>query len=192
MSLKVLATCALGALVGCTVAAPDSSDAPISGDDDSNAGRGVVQFHDTSGAEALARVDENLERLRALDVFEVGQLIVDMPAEAFNCYGPCPGSEALILAAQEEAALRLDELVPAAEAAIGTPSSYLCTELIDENLEALRALEIVEVTGMIQAVPENNPQCYNLPCQEDIDAAAAENDLRAAKLDSIARETSGM
>src|SRR5262245_4649688 len=35
---------------------------------------------------ASARVDENLERLRALQLFEVGALIVDMPAEATNCY----------------------------------------------------------------------------------------------------------
>jgi hypothetical protein len=207
MSLKVLATCALGALiVGCAVQ-PDSSDPPGAGDavqrevSDPPAQRGddgiterrdVGQVHDNAGAEALARVDENLERLRALQVFEVGEMIVDLPAEASNCYGPCPGSEAAIAAANEAAALRLDEVVAVAEVAVDEPGSYLCTELVDENLELLRALEVVEVLGMIQAVPQNNPQCYNLPCQSDIDAAAAVNDLTAAKLDSIARETSGL
>ena len=62
---------------------------------------------------ALAGVDENLERLRALELFEVGELIVAMPLEATNCYGipPCPGSEDAVRAAEADAARQLEELV---------------------------------------------------------------------------------
>ncbi len=185
MKLELLAVCTL-VLAGCGADAeghePTSPGAaPIGGD---------AQIEGRSpGAVALAQVDENLARLRALDVVLVGELVVDMPQEATNCYGPCPGSEPKILAAKEDAALRLAKLVPVAETAVKAPSSYLCTELVDANLAALNALHVVEVKGLVHSQPKNSPSCYNLPCPADIEAAKAEDAARAAKLDALARGT---
>ena len=148
----------------------------------------------TTGAEALAAVDDNLQRLRDLAVFEVGDLIVDLPAEATNCYGaPCPGSEDEILAAQTDAAVRLANFVDVAETAAASGyAAYACFSRVDVNLEALRALSIVEVGTFIEAQPQNNPNCYNLPCESDINAAAMLNETRAADLESIALATPGL
>lgn len=143
----------------------------------------------TAGAEAWARVDENLARLRALEVFEVGALVVALPAEATNCYGPCPGFEGVIKAARESAAVRLARFADDAVAAAKAPSGYLCTAQIDQNLVLLTNLAIVEVKGIVKAQPTNNVQCYGYPCQADIAAAAAIDETRAAALDSIVRRT---
>jgi len=141
-----------------------------------------------SGAEALAAIDENLSRLRDLAIFEVGDLIVQLPAEATNCYGaPCPGSEPAILAARTEAAVRLENLADAAETAVDSAFvAYECLSRVDANLEALRQLSIVEVGTFIQSEPQNNPYCYNLPCTSDVEAANADNEARATELESIA------
>jgi hypothetical protein len=190
MNFKMLAVCAL-AVAGCAAEPEERGPAKPGGNDPAPSERTGERVGDP-GALALARVDINLARLRDLDVLEIGGLLVDLPEEASACYGPCPGSEPAIQDAKEEAALRLAELADVAEAAAAAPSGYLCTEQIDENLAALAGLEIVEVLGMIEVEPANNPQCYNLPCQADIDAANAENELRAAQLDSIARSANGM
>ena len=55
---------------------------------------------------AAANVDKNLARLKALDVFEVGELIVDPPANAYACAGPCAGSAPAIDEAKTRAAVR--------------------------------------------------------------------------------------
>jgi len=185
MNLKIVALCAL-AVAGCA-AQPEERDPAKQPATDPVPSEQTGDRAVHAGALALAQVDLNLARLRDLDVLEVGDLLVDLPAEASNCYGPCPGSEAAILQAKQEAALRLAEFVEVAEAAAAAPSGYLCTEQVDENLAALAGLEIVEVLGLVQVEPANNPQCYNLPCQADIDAANAANELRAAQLDSIAQ-----
>jgi hypothetical protein len=149
-------------------------------------------------AAALEQLDENLARLQALDVFTVGELIVQMPEEATACYGvPCPGTEGqvetLVEAARGEAALRLQDLVAAAEPAADTVMADACAQaVIDENIAALLALQVVEVNGLIVEEPKNNPNCYNLPCQEDIDAAQAITCERAGKLASIVEATKGL
>jgi hypothetical protein len=138
---------------------------------------------------ALAAIDENLARLRALEIFEVGDLIVEMPTEALNCYGPkpCAGSESAVLAARASAAERLVTFTDRVIVAAATPyDSYACVANIDVNLDALRTLRVVDVGAFILSEPQNSANCYNLPCQSDIDAANAENHDRAAKLESIA------
>lgn len=138
--------------------------------------------------QAVAAIDENLARLRALDIFEVGDLIVEMPTEALNCYGPkpCAGSEPAVAAARSAAAERLIAFTDNVVAAAATPyDSYACDANIDVNLDALRSLRVVEVVSFIQSEPANSSFCYNLPCQSDIDAANQANHTRAAKLESI-------
>lgn len=191
MIAKTALLCALGAMVGCTVDAGEGAgraDVASGWIDPERIALGAP----SAGAEALARVDENLERLRALDVFEVGGLLVRLPEEAVSCHGACPGAEPAIRAAEEEAALRLADLAAVAELAAGEPGSYLCTELVDENLDALRALEIVEIHGLVAAAPEGALSGYELPCRQDIAAAKAIHEERAAALDSIARAAQGL
>src|SRR5262249_13345538 len=145
---KTLALGAIGAVAGCAGAADGSSP----GGDISP----PVQKTDPSAA--VAHIDDNLARLRALSVVDVGQLVLDLPQEAFSCYGPCPGWEAKIAKAKEASAVRLDKLTPIAEAAAKTPVADACAKTtIDENIAALSALKIVAVGGLIKQEPKNNP-----------------------------------
>jgi hypothetical protein len=188
---KTLALGALGALAGCggSVEGP-TSQAPV------GEKTPVVEepaATEQGASEAVANIDKNLERLRSLEVVGVGELIVKLPEEATNCYGPCPGFEDVIADAEKDAAERLQSLATVAEAAVKTPAQDACAAAsIDANLAALRGLEVVEVEGLLKAEPKNNPNCYNLPCQEDIDAAQAITCERAGKLASIADAAKGL
>ena len=132
---------------------------------------------------ALAEVDANLARLASLDVFEVGQLLVQAPEGAYNCYGPCPEFEDEIAAARQDAAVRLasfTERAMAAEPEAGDNPDPA------GDLAALRALQVVAIGELLETEPESNPRCYGFPCSEDIAAAEAHNDRRARKLAAIA------
>lgn len=135
----------------------------------------------------------DLDSLRALDVFYVGHIIRDLPEEATSCYfddiGPraCPGWEDTVAAADAAIAPKLAQLVAtatdaAAEVQTGYPTD---AQRIADDLAALRGLQIVEIHDLVVAMPDNNPNCYNLPCPEDQAKADAENALRAARLDAI-------
>ena len=143
---------------------------------------------DPAARAAVDSIDENLERLRALGVFEVRDLIVERPAEAANCYGlPCGDSAPAPAALTTRAALRLASLADVAEGAFG--SAYAptrCIERVDQNLQALRALEIVEVGAFLSVEPASNRNCYSLPCISDIETANVVNEARAADLENIA------
>ena len=180
MDMKIaLVAGAVGALAGCAGAADGS--APTNRNPTES---GVDQTPSTS--EALAAVDANLTRLRELKVFGVGEMLVKLPAEATNCYGPCPGSEGLIAKAKEEAPIRLDKLADIAESAVKTPVADACADAtIDHNLSILRELRIVDVQGLLKEEPKVSGNCYSLPCPEDIDAAKAITCERAGKLASI-------
>jgi hypothetical protein len=179
LSKKALVLAA-GALAGCTVPVATSSHpaeptAPL------------------DAQQAVAQVDQNLARLQALDVFQVGQLVVEQPASASSCYGPCPGADAAIAAAKAKAAVRLAELADKAESAVVTPVPGACDQTsIDANLAALSALHIVGVDGMVVTQPQNNPQCYNTPCPADVAAAKAANCERDGKLAAIVAAAKGL
>ena len=183
---------ALGASTGCMSALPpETSEDAVTGETPAPEGQTPAQI---DPAAALAHVDQNLARLKALQVFEVGQLIVDMPEGAQNCYGPCPGTEGAVKKAKEQAAVRLEKLTTVAEGATDKPAAAASCEKasIDENLKALSALRIVGVSGLIEVQPVNNPQCYNLPCQEDIAAAKAATCAHAAGLAAIVEAAKGL
>jgi hypothetical protein len=149
----------------------------------------AVKENTQSPAQVAAAIDENLAKLRALEIFEVGDLIAEMPAEALNCYGPkpCAGSEPAVDAARATAAERLTSFTGHVLAAAATPyDSYACEANIEVNLEALRSLRVVDVGSFLRSEPANSMFCYNMPCQSDIDAANAANHDRAAQLESIA------
>ncbi len=148
---------AVGALTGCV--APVAGSAPLAGG---------APARPAAASHAAGHVDENLARLRALDVFTVGQLVVDVPAGSGFCYGPCPGAEAAIAAAKTKSATRLARLAAAAEKAAASPLPDACAQpVIDRNLAALAALRIVRVSGLIVTQPSNNPQCNDTPCPAD-------------------------
>jgi hypothetical protein len=188
MDLSKIAVFAFVGLAGCNAHPGDAESSPHKGSADP-AGSGSPSLRvAVDGAVALANVDENLARLRDLDLFEVGELIVNLPSEATNCYGlPCPVAQEALQAARVHGAERLANLAGAAERATATPySGYACGTRIDVNLETLRSLEVVGIGAFVRILPENNPNCYNQPCPADIAAADARNEARAAELESIA------
>ena len=52
--------------------------------------------------------------------------------------------------------------------------------------------EIVEVGALMAVEPQSSPECYNLPCPDDVQAAAEETCLRATKLGKIAAAVRGL
>ena len=141
-------------------------------------------------ADAVELIDENLARLNAIGVVEVGDLIVAEPVEAYNCYGPCVSEEELEVLraeAKAEAAEKLADLADAAEAATQQPGeATFDEEAVAADVARLADLELVEVLRFVEEVPENNPNCYNLPCPEDEAAAEAITAERATHLRLIA------
>jgi hypothetical protein len=141
--------------------------------------------------------EESLASLRALQVFSVGEMTWQQPEEAYNCYGPCPGSEAIIARARATAAQRLDAFVRRAEAVVHNPTDGTHTAsceppAIDANLHALRALRVVGVGDFLRVQPHESARCYNLPCPEDVVRARAETCVRAEHLAQMVDATRGM
>ena len=134
-------------------------------------------------------VEVNLASLKALQIFEVAGIVQHIP-ESANCYNlPCPGHEAEFNAAKAADQQHLDTFTKTAVAAAADPPS---TDPVDlaataTNLDTLRKLDIVQIGELIVAVPQNNPNCYNLPCESDKQAADAINNERAGKLANIAK-----
>ena len=133
----------------------------------------------------------DLELLASLSIVEVGRLVRDYPEGAMNCYGPCPGFEDEIAAEDARQAARLEQLVGIASSAasVTLEDSSCSVEVIDENLAALDGLDIIEVFGLVEEVPQNNPYCYNTPCPEDVEAAEEINCQRATALATIVAES---
>jgi hypothetical protein len=189
MKLSKVAALALVGLAGCGAHAEDTQSLPHRGSPDPagstsssdpgssgsvpDAGTAHVPAAPLSldGAAANVGVDENLDRLRALALFEVLDLIAN----------------------RARAAERLANFADAAVKAAATPySGYACSAHVDVNLEALRSLEVVGVGAFLRTLPENNPTCDNSPCPEDIAVADANNETRAARLESVALAVQGI
>jgi hypothetical protein len=141
----------------------------------------------------LAGVHDHLARLRKLEVVEVGQLVLRLPAEARTCYGnPCPGVEADPAAAPEYArqAPRLARLTELAEQLSASPAGIGADPAgAEADLAALRALDIVEIGRLLTVAPAPSPYCYNLPCPDDVRRADTENQRRAGVVHDLARAT---
>ena len=138
-------------------------------------------------------IQESLAQLRGLQLFAVGQLVLDLPEEATAFYGmPLPGSEWVAPYEHERARQAPRLAVLAAEAARRNADVTLCYQAAPSSselataLQALSDLRIVTIGGLIETAPKNNSQCYNLPCEEDVRAAREENDLRSAKTVGLA------
>ncbi|MDI1435033.1 hypothetical protein [Polyangium sorediatum] len=167
MELKIaLVVGAVGAVAGC---AGSSSSHPTDT---------VAEPEPAAGNAALMSLDENMARLRALAVFDVGHVNFEMPGHSGHCYSVCKH--------RQIAALRVDKLADVAESAAKTPAPDACDEAtIEKNLAALNALGILEVRGLIKDEPKNSTNCYGQPCPDDAQASKALTCERAGKLASI-------
>jgi hypothetical protein len=134
----------------------------------------------TNPQPAPQSVEVSLAQLSALSIFEV----YGIPEDG-NCYG---GDTACISRERAAAAPRVATFTSAVVAAAAEPpATYGLTATVNEaNLEALRNLNVVLIGQLIVAQPHNNPNCYNLPCPGDTQAADAINQERAGRLANIA------
>ena len=141
-------------------------------------------------------IQQSLDRLRGLRTVEVGDLVVDLPAEARACYGlVCEGWQEKYQAERARQAPRVARLASLAEAAAADTSlAPRALSEADAALQALAGLQIVEVSGLVEVQPANNPQCYNQPCAEDVDAAERVNAAHVAQLFAVvaAAQKSGL
>lgn len=140
-----------------------------------------------------ATPEESITRLRALEVLDVGEMTVQLPAEASNCYGPCPGSEPAIAQARQHAADRLADFVVSAERAAAepvSPESPACASAaIDANLATLQGLRVIEVRSLLVAEPTNHAVPYSRPTASDVAAAQRTTCERAQRLAAITDAT---
>lgn len=136
-----------------------------------------------------ASINQSLDRLLALQVIEVDGLVLNLPEEATSCYNlPCPGSKWVQPWEAERArqAPRLSQFADIAES-VNADASITPRDMSESSaaIKALTGLAIVEVSGLVLAQPANNPDCYNLPCESDKQAAQKVNELRVAKVFAI-------
>jgi hypothetical protein len=126
--------------------------------------------------------EADLARLRALDVVDVGGLVLDFPAEAVACYGPCPGFEAIVGDAYRRQAPRLAHLTDLIEEETRRPTAAAPEpDVTAADLEALRSLAIVDVRGLVRARPVTTTPCDGA-CEEAVARAVGEKARRAGVL----------
>jgi hypothetical protein len=122
-----------------------------------------TDHEDITDPEVASRIEEDLGRLRSLEVFEVGQVVLEEDETP------------------ERASAALDAFAGTAETACASLGIYTepnpadCTEAaVSANLAALQDLRIVEVGSLLRIAG-------------DTEAAAQENCGRAGKLAHIVR-----
>jgi hypothetical protein len=132
----------------------------------------------------------DLDKLRALDVFEVGRLLVALPAEATSCYNlPCRGWEDRAAAEVARQMPRLDRLT---QIAVGTSDAIVAGSAAPDaaelaaDLQKLRDLQIVQIGDLVVSQPQAEANCYNLPCPGEQEAADAANHRRAVLVKRLA------
>jgi hypothetical protein len=125
-------------------------------------------------------VELSLARLRGLDIFEV----IGIPEDG-HCYA---GDTACIAGFRAAAAPRVASFADTVVGAAAQPPATdgLSAANNEANLDALRKLNVVTIGQLIVDQPRNNPNCYNLPCPGDKQAADAINRDRAGRLANIA------
>lgn len=141
--------------------------------------------------QALYRsIAQSLDRLRSLELFDVGGVVMNLPDNARSCYGvPCPGDSAGQTAFDQELVRqerRLTSFVSVAERCNSGHCYVFTPETASEAIDALNALQIVTVNALVTTEPKSNPNCYNLPCPQDVEAARAENRRRETLAFTIA------
>jgi hypothetical protein len=142
-----------------------------------------------SAAEVNASIEKSFERLQSLQVFSAYQLVMNLPAEATSCYGvPCDSKwQGPYDDERARQAPRLAKLADITQA-VAADASLQPRNIYDSGaaVQALQALQIVQVDSLVQVQPANNADCYNLPCPSDQQAADRENQLHVAQAFAIA------
>lgn len=174
-----------------TVATPDrrAPVAPAAGTSTSTA----AATPDPGTSAPTAAVGDSLAALQGLNYVSVQHIIEDLPAEAIECYGPCPGYEEVIEKAREKARARAAKLAAVASSLPAAKSAPETCEpaAIEANLEALRGLRIVSIAGFVEAEPTGSPSCYVGPCPPTPEMRA-ETCERAAQLAALADAAKGL
>src|SRR5579859_3745003 len=133
-------------------------------------------------------IQNSLDRIHTLQIVDVSRLVLNLPAEATACYGiPCTDSDRQKYQAERaRQAPRVELLASLAEAA-AHDSTIAPRDMSDKDaaLKALADLAVVEVSGLVETRPANNPDCYNLPCGSDIELANKINGTRVAQVFAI-------
>ena len=146
--------------------------------------------------QAQASVEHSLDRLHALQIVSGESLVLELPAEATACYSlPCPGSRWVPIYDAEivRQATRLAELTDIAEAVIA--DTTVARSAMSEStaaVTALSALKLITVERLVEDQPNNNPECYNLPCESDKLAAQQANELRVGQALAIVGRAQGL
>jgi hypothetical protein len=129
----------------------------------------------------LAEAEAGLARLRALQVVQVYDLVLELPRAALQCYGPCWSTHNDVIVAEYERQLpRLRKLAEVGESVLA--NSYPTVAKVEEApaaISSLESLKVVDLGKLLTVAPKSNPSCYNLPCPEDTAAAQTENESRA-------------
>jgi hypothetical protein len=140
-------------------------------------------------AAVVADLRDHMQRLGNLKVVEVFTLDVAIP-EAANCYGgaPCDGLESngAVTAEYARQAPRLARLTDMAEALAASAELPAAGPDPTADIAALNGLKIVDFGTLVKVEPASSPNCYNLPCADDIARAAAENQRHADVVHSLA------
>ena len=142
-----------------------------------------------SPAEVDTSIRQSLDRLRSLEIVNVGRLVMNLPSEATACYGlPCPGGP-WVAPTELERARQAPRLAKLAELAVAESRdaglSPAPAGAAAAAVAALADLKIVEVAGLVLASPRYSGHCYGI-CPEDQAVADRENGLRAARVQAIA------
>jgi hypothetical protein len=139
----------------------------------------------------IAQLQNDLGRLNALAIVDAPTLLVE-GHERSDCYDrhPCAASaqDPAVAASYARQAPRLRALVDLAEE-VAAASAY-ATAATDTagDIAALNQLAIVKVNSLVQAVPASQPNCYGLPCPEDVAQAKQENRRRADAAHTLATQ----
>jgi hypothetical protein len=134
-----------------------------------------------TGAVLGADFEQDLARLEALDVIEVGGVDTSVIQSAGNCYGLCPEDVEALRALQGP---RLRALVDVAEDAVKEPLSCEGVD-VEKQLRSLSELQIVSGVALVQEEAQPEPNCYNLPCPDEVERVQQRNCERVGKLASI-------
>lgn len=169
----------LATLAGCATRTPagpvDTLDVPTPPSlDDGNVTYMEYQATSTAVADSLARLD-------ALQLLEVGAMVVDAPTGSQNCYGPCEDDPADQAWMQEHArqAARLDAFVSLAEEVAGSPA-----EPAGDVTAAIAALDGLAIFESVVPHYVSDGSCYLSVCPGD--------DEKRGRIEALAEAAEGL
>jgi len=173
-------------LIGCG-GSPIGGGAPASGESAGGApGSGGAPPSEamTTPEELEAAIQQDLSRIRRLEIARLGGVQVGPPANACYQY-PCPGDlrDPAIEPQYRALAPRLARLADTWQTIAADPEIAPADPANQyADVRALNQLQVVLIVDLWRVTPANNPSCDSLPCPEDVARADAENWRRAGVL----------